>query len=492
MAREKRLSAEALALIYLREERGWNQGELAKAKGLKDYRMISRYQTGENDLSREELDHLATLMGFSQKQVDAAVFLHSLVSPSTPLESGSPVDLTPEELQRIDRAVIAHSWTRAIELRARMIETKKKGKAEEARREAGELWKRLRSLSARGRRELVEASSEFWEWALVELLCLESERAAADSAAKALDLANLALSAAARCEGEKRWRRRLQGYACAYIANARRVANDLSGAEEAFARAWNLWKSGEDGGLLPEWRMLSLEASLRRGQRRFEEALELLGRARDVAGSESSAQGVLLLKKAFVCEQRGDLDSALGAQAEAAPFVESTGDQRHLFALRFEMTKALCALDRYAEAEAALPVVRELAEALGNELDLIRVVWLSAHVAAGQGRQQEEAIAGLEQVRQAFSARDLPYDAALAALELASLYLKAGHTAEVKALAREMAPVFRTLRLTRESLAALSLFQKAAQQETATVELAMRAIEALRKAMSTAPRLGNS
>src|SRR6185369_6914163 len=100
--------------------------------------------------------------------------------------------------------------------------------------------------------------------------------------------------------------------------------NDLSGAEEAFARAWNLWKTGEDGGLLPEWRMLSLAASLRRDERRFEEALELLDRALHAEDGDPSAQGVLLLKKAFVCEQRGDLDGALGALAEATPFVEAT------------------------------------------------------------------------------------------------------------------------------------------------------------------------
>ncbi|HEY4561900.1 MAG TPA: hypothetical protein VIJ36_02920, partial [Thermoanaerobaculia bacterium] len=247
----------------------------------------------------------------------------------------------------------------------------------------------------------------------------------------------------------------------------------------------NLWKAGEDGGLLPEWRMLSLEASLRRDERRFEKALELLDRARHAADGAPSAQGVLLLKKAFVCEQRGDLDGALAALAEAAPFVEST-DHRLLFALRYETTKALCALDRYAEAEAALPAVRELAEALGNELDLIRVVWLSAHVATGQGLRQE-AVAGLEQVRQAFSARDLPYDAALAALELAVLYLKEGNTGKVKALAREMTPIFRALRITRESLATLALFQEAAQQETATVELALHAIAEIRKTLRTAP-----
>jgi hypothetical protein len=195
---------------------------------------------------------------------------------------------------------------------------------------------------------------------------------------------------------------------------------------------------------------------------------------------------VILLKKAFVCEQRGDLDGTLDALGEAAPLVEANGDRRLLFALRYETTKALCALDRYAEAEAALPAVRKLAEELGNELDLIRVVWLSAYLAAEKGLRQD-AVAGLEQVWQAFSARNLPYDAALAALDLAVLYLKEGSTGKVKALAREMAPIFRALRITRESLATLALFQKAAQQETATVELAMRAIEEIRKMMRTAP-----
>jgi transcriptional regulator with XRE-family HTH domain len=484
MAQTKR-PAEALALNYLREARDWTQNRLATAKGHTSHRPISRYENGKDLLSRAELHDMAALMGFSRDAVDALLLTYLLVIPPDPDESGSLVELTPEELRRIDRTVLGDGWTRAAELRGRLIAHKKKRKAEEAQREAGELWQVLRSLSSRERRELVEGSPEFRSWALVERLCLESERAAADTAAKALDLANLALSAASKDDGDERWRQRLQGYAWAYIANARRVANDHPGAEKAFARAWSLWNAGEDGGLLPEWRMLSLEASLRRDERRFEEALELLDRALHAEDSDPFAQGVLLLKKVFVCEQRGDLEGTLGALAEAGPFVEKTGERRHLFALRYETTKALCALDRYAEAEAALPAVRDLAEALGNELDLVRVVWLSAYVAAGKGLRQE-AVVGLEQVRQAFSARDLPYDAALAALDLAVLYLKEGNTGKVKALVREMAPIFRTLRIARESLAVLSLFQEAAQQETATVELALHAITEIRNAMRTA------
>ena len=477
MAREK-LSPEALALIYLRLERGWLQKELAAQKGLSDYRPISRYESGENTLKREELDALAALLGHSREAVDALLFTHSLVSPS-PQEAFSPLALTSGELRRIDRAAIAEGWTRAEDIRQQLTARKRKHKAEVARREAGELWELLRSCGWEARRELVTDAPEFQVWGLAERVCEASVRAAASDPQEALALADLALLIAERVEGSEDWRRRVQGFAWAHMANARRVANDLSGADEAFARAWDLWRAdaASDPHLLPEWRMLDLEASLRRAERRFAEALELLDRAfrAAIASHHPIALGRILLNKEHVCSQMGDLEGALAALREAAPFVDASGNPRLLFALRFNMADNLCQLDRHAEAADLLPVVRELAERLGNELDLVRVVWLTARVATGRGLW-EEAIDGLEQVRRDFTARGLPYDAALSSLDLAVLYLKEGRTGEVKALAREMAPIFQAQGIAREALASLTLFRDAAQQDTATVELACRVI----------------
>ena len=50
------------------------------------------------------------------------------------------------------------------------------------------------------------------------------------------------------------------------------------------------------------------------------------------------------------------------------------------------MAVDLCHLERYAEAAALLPRVRELAIEQANELDLLRLVWLEARIDAGQGR----------------------------------------------------------------------------------------------------------
>jgi uncharacterized caspase-like protein len=61
------------------------------------------------------------------------------------------------------------------------------------------------------------------------------DRPAAHSAREARELAELALSIAGRVAGES-LRSRVQGYCWAYLGNARRVGNDLEGADEAFTR----------------------------------------------------------------------------------------------------------------------------------------------------------------------------------------------------------------------------------------------------------------
>jgi transcriptional regulator with XRE-family HTH domain len=488
---QRTLSAEALALLYLREAHGWTQTELAKAKGHSSHRVISRYENGAKPLSRAELHDMAALMGFSRDAVEALLFIHSLVSPPDPPDDGSPVALTPEELQRIDHAVLLDGWTRATELRARLIEEKKGNKAEAARLKAEELWARLKPLPPSARRELIGDSPAFWNWALAERLCDESRRRAADSPLEALAVAELAIWTAERTIiGAETWHDRLRGYALAHKANALRVSSDHATADSAFARSWALWQpSAGPESVLPEWRLYSMESSLRRDERRFAEALDLLDRARDAARGVSLAEAVILLEREFILEQMGDLSGALSALAEATPRAEASGDPYLLFALHFKTANHLCHLERYREAAQCLPQVRNLAERLGNELDLVRVLWLSSRIAAGQGKR-EEALTGLEQVRREFSIRGIPYEAALSALDLAVLHLQAGSTGKVKALAREMAPVFESRGVAREALASLSLFLEAAQQETATVELASRAILDLRTTRRTAPLPG--
>jgi transcriptional regulator with XRE-family HTH domain len=483
---EQILSRLALALSYLRSASGWSKTRLARALGLADESLISAYERGAKVLTREQLDTLVEPLGHPPEAVDVLLFAHGLIFPEPQAEAPSPVALSPEETRTVDRAAMAGGWTAgqaaARALRAELIRRKRQGKAEAAKQEAEELFPGLMAATPQERSGLVKAFPDYWNWALAVRVCEESVKRAAHKASEALELADLALSIAERAPGEERWRSRLKGYCWAHVANGRRVANDLSGADAAFRSAWDLWRARDRSELdsLPEWRLPLLEASLRRDERRFLEALKLLDQARVAAAGNPHATGRILLTQEYVFLEMGDIRNALATLAKAAPFVLISGDARLVFSLRFKSAHHLCRLEQFEEAAKLLPQVRELAIHQANDLDVIRVGWLAAKVSAGQG-QHEEAISSLEQVCKDFTVRKLPYDAALSSLDMAMPLLKEGRRPEVKKLAVAMGWIFAAKGIQREALAALTIFCDAALQDSATEELARKVIAELER-----------
>jgi hypothetical protein len=283
----------------------------------------------------------------------------------------------------------------------------------------------------------------------------------------------------------------VQGFCWAYAGNSRRVATDFDGSGEAFTRAWTLWRAGTafDSELLPEWRLLSLEASLRRAQLRFSDALDLLARARNASRGNTVGTARILLNESNVFEHMGDSKSALKVLREAASFVEAAGDPDLLLALRFNTVDNLGHLEEWKAAAELLLEVRELVTRQGGEMNRLRLVWLESRIAAGL-EWPEEAKAGLDYVRLRFKELELPYEAALVSLELAILWLQGGRNREVALIAVEMKWIFDAKKIQRESLAALKLFCDAAEQEAATIELARRVIADLEKAERSAPPAG--
>ena len=472
-------------VVFLRFKADLTQEEFGKAAGVHQG-LLSRYERGQQAPSEKTLRRMATaadmpwplvvqMQSFFAVVLAAAGRRTSVQPVAEPLDAAAlePVLLAVAPYLAADAAAEPNPQT-----------------PEEARREAEQVWAALERFPQRERRRLLElAPRASQSGALAVRVCDASERAAADTPGEALELADLALWIAQRAAGSSPGR--LEGYCWAHMGNARRVANDHTGADVAFRQAWDLWRRGADADpeLLTEWRLLDLEASLRRDQRRFPESLDLLDRALAASGGDQAAAGRILLKKEFTLEQMGDIEGALAALAGAAPLVEASGDPHLLFTLRFNTADDLRHLEHYEEAAARLPGVRELAEQQGNDLDLLRLAWLEARVAAGLGRK-EEAMAGLEQVQRAFTERTLAYDAALAGLDLAALWLEAGRTAEVRELAVAMAWIFKAKGIAREALASLKLFCEAAQWEKATAALARRTLVEVEKAMRVAPAKG--
>lgn len=340
----------------------------------------------------------------------------------------------------------------------------------------------MKDLPPRRRRLAVESEERYWTWALAERLCEESVRAAAHRASDAVELSRLGLYAAERAPESEPWRSRLLGWVWAFVANARRVHGDLPGAEEGFLRSDRLLEAGAASSPFPldATRPLDLKASLRRYQRRFDEALCLLEQALKANGSKE-ARGRILIKKANTLELMGDSEHAITELRQAELLLQGSSDARLVLVVKHSLAHNLWQLGRYAEAETRLPDARKRAIETGNELDLMRVLWVEGGVAAGLG-QLDKALVSLEQVRRYFNSKRIAYDAAMVSMELAVLYLEEEKSLEVKRLSEEMYWIFKAQRVHQEALAALQLFFEAANKEEVTADLARRLLAYLTKA----------
>lgn len=476
------------AIWRLREEMGWPAERFGKAHGLSKG-VVHNLETGwRKEPSRQEAEELIAPLGLPPAALDMALAFGRWVQAAAP--PAEPVTAEEEDARRckVVAGLIGHQVARGLyPLLVRHLRGERFARD---RRRAEILCGHLRRLPTfEARRRRIEAAEDYQTWAMVERLAFESKRAAADTPARAIGWARLALSTVPLVPGPESRRRRLCGWATFSLANAHRVGNDLAASDEAFREGWEAWAAGE-GDELPldaGW-PFDLEASLRREQRRFPEALELLRRALELSPEE--AAGRILLKKAFTLDQMEDAAAAVEALRQARPYVEKGGAPRDVFALLFNLSVALRKLGELQAAVELVPAIRDAVLRLGgNELDLARTLWNEGLLEAGLGRT-DEATANLKQVFADFVAFGLPYDAALAGLDLAAVHLEREETREVLSLARRMQAVFRTWNVEREALAALRVFWEAARREEATAELARQTAGILEQVVRKAPPRG--
>ena len=289
--------------------------------------------------------------------------------------------------------------------------------------------------------------------------------------------ARLALVIAKWVQGPEGWRRRVRGYALAHWANLLKVRGDLKTADLRLEEAKALWLAGCDpAGLLDPGRLLDLEGSLRRDQRRFAEALSCFEQALLVSRFPEHA----LMMKGTTYDVMGEHEKAIAALRAAEPHVERRGDPRLKNMLRLNLGSSLVLASRYGEAAELVAEVRRCPEGLGK-IDLARIPWLEGRIEAGLGRR-EEALRLLAAAREGFAAEEMFYDVALALLEEGALLLAVNRTQEVQALTRELPKVFASQGVHREALAALRIFQEAVEREAATAELARRVLRFLFRA----------
>jgi tetratricopeptide (TPR) repeat protein len=346
-----------------------------------------------------------------------------------------------------------------------------------SRHHAGRQVTALKRVNPRSRLAVVRHGREYQHWALVERCCEESVREASSSLKLAAAWAQLARVAARFVTGPEGWVNRVRAYALAHWANVLRVQGKLLEAEACLEEAKALWTAGFDpAGVLDPGRLLDLEGALRRDQRRFGEALFLFNKAVPVSRFPERA----LLMKGFTYNEMGDYEQAIATFLAAGPHVDRRGDPRLKNILRLNLANALCFVSRHGEAAELVEEVRRCPDGLGK-IDLARIPWLEGRILVALGNPRE-ARPLLAEARQKFAAESMSYDVALALLEEAGLLLAEGRSQEVKALALELAKVFKAKGVHPEALKALQIFEETVRQEKATVDLARHVLRFLFKA----------
>ncbi|MFL6233548.1 MAG: tetratricopeptide repeat protein [Thermoanaerobaculia bacterium] len=307
--------------------------------------------------------------------------------------------------------------------------------------------------------------------AVCELLIEKSFEEGFRDAGRAIDLADRGLLLAGLLEDERYGRavvQDLQARAWAYLGNARRIAFDLAGAEEALARAERLAEGGS-ADPLEEARILDLRASLLSDQGHFEKAAELLDAVIDIYDDvhEPHRKGRAMISKGRCLGYAGWHDEAIRQIRLGLSLVDWEREPRLVLMARHNLVWFLNDCGRADEARRLLERFRHTYRDFPDSFTGLRLAWLDGRIAARLGRFEEAETALLE-VRRRFLAEENGYDASLVTLDLAHLYLEAGRAAEVRTLAAEMLDVFLSHDIHRQALAALAVFQKAAELDNAT------------------------
>jgi tetratricopeptide (TPR) repeat protein len=307
--------------------------------------------------------------------------------------------------------------------------------------------------------------------AVCELLIEKSFEEGFRDAARAIGLAEQGLLLAGLLDGDRYGRsvvQDLQARAWAYLGNARRIAFDLAGAEEALTRAERLAEGGS-ADPLEEARILDLRASLLSDQGHFEQAAELLDVVIDIYSelNEPHRKGRAMISKGVFLGYSGWHEEAIRQLRKGLSFVDWDREPRLVLMARHNLAWFLTDHGRAEEALRQLERFRHTYHEFSSSWTGLRLAWLEGRIAGRLGRL-DEAESSLGEVRRRFLAEGQGYDASLVTLDLARLYLEEGRTAEVRTLAAEMLDVFLSHDIHRQALAALAVFQRAAEMDRAT------------------------
>jgi tetratricopeptide (TPR) repeat protein len=321
---------------------------------------------------------------------------------------------------------------------------------------------------------IIRNSGRFQSLALCEAILESAQGGGKANSDEALDLVDLAIvladSLSANRYGEALIKD-LQARAYGSLGSARRIRSDFVGAQEALDTAESLLEVGS-GDELVQAKLLSFRGALLADQQRFDQAFVALDKAISIyrrLGQRDEEARVQMVKGMHL-GNAGFPDRAVKHLRLGLKLVDPSENPRLELVGKHNLIDNLYRSGRYHQALVMVPETRNLHRKLGNATDLAKFEWLEALIARESG-ESERAEATFVKIKGFFLAKGWPHEVALVSLDLSMLLLRQGRARELQDVAAEMLVIFRGLRIDRQTIAALVLFQKAVQMERATVGL---------------------
>jgi len=253
--------------------------------------------------------------------------------------------------------------------------------------------------------------------------------------------------------------------------NARRVADDLAGAEADLAHALELAAQGTANPPLLA-HLMDLTASLYTDQRRFTEACHLLDAVYTIhhRAGDWHAAGRALISKGVSTGYAFNVEEAVDLLGQGLGMIDAGRDPKLAMAGIHNLIWCLVESGRAAQADQLFAHSRALFSSYVERLDAIKAIWLEGRIAAALGEDERSERRFLE-ARASFEEAMLPYDVALVSLDMAALWLRAGRTAEINSLIEETISIFRARKIRREAIGMLLVVREALQKDQATEAL---------------------
>lgn len=340
---------------------------------------------------------------------------------------------------------------------------------------ADELRAELNSLAVEEQIRRVTTDRRFANPELVKQLIDASQAVRFHDPAKLLHLAHLACLAAESCStvetGSPERLADLRCQAWRQYGTALRVQSRFRESDAAFARAQRFCEEGT-GDPPVRAHLLTTLLSLRMAQRRFSEAIRLGEEAGQIYREigQTSELASTLVQKAIAYIYSGEPAEAVLVLNRAIPLLNPQDEPHLLLAACHNLVRCYIDLGRPEQALSLFFEMRSLYREVDDAMILLRAGYQEGYMLRDLGHLRA-AEAAFIRARDGFCEHKLMYEAALASLDLAAVYVNLGDTEKIEEIVATTVPIFRSLGVDREVIASLLQLQQAALQKQQAFEL---------------------